>query len=108
MLDLFQLRRCEDNLAPSPEHPGCIYGEMNKCLRPCQQVVSIEEYRGEAHRVEEFIRTDGASLRESPRRLVIGRVPRCSSKKPSNCITAWTKSPRCMRARANWRDRWIG
>jgi len=65
MLDLFQLRRCEDNLAPSPEHPGCIYGEMNKCLRPCQQVVSIEEYRGEAQRVEEFIRTDGASLRES-------------------------------------------
>ena len=65
MLDLFQLRRCEDNLAPSAEHPGCIYGEMNKCLRPCQQVVSIEEYRGEAQRVEEFIRTDGASLRES-------------------------------------------
>src|SRR5205085_7317395 len=65
MLDLFQLRRCEDNLAPSPEHPGCIYGEMNKCLRPCQQVVSVEEYRGEAQRVEEFIRTDGASLRES-------------------------------------------
>ena len=65
MLDLFQLRRCEDNLAPSTEHPGCIYGEMNKCLRPCQQVVSIEEYRAEAQRVEAFIRTDGASLRES-------------------------------------------
>ena len=63
MLDLFQLRRCEDNLAPAPDHPGCIYGEMNKCLRPCQQVVSIEEYRHEAQRVEEFIRTDGASLR---------------------------------------------
>jgi excinuclease ABC subunit C len=65
MLDLFQLRRCEENLAPAPEHPGCIYGEMNKCLRPCQQVVSIEEYRGEATRVEQFLRTDGASLRES-------------------------------------------
>jgi excinuclease UvrABC nuclease subunit len=65
MLDLFQLRRCEENLAPAPDHPGCIYGEMNKCLRPCQQVVSIEEYRGEATRVEQFLRTDGASLRES-------------------------------------------
>ena len=65
MLDLFQLRRCEENLAPSPDHPGCIYGEMNKCLRPCQQVVSIEEYRGEAARVEQFLRTEGASLRES-------------------------------------------
>jgi len=65
MLDLFQLRRCEDNLAPAADHPGCIYGEMNKCLRPCQQVVSIEEYRSEAGRVEQFLRTGGASLRES-------------------------------------------
>jgi excinuclease UvrABC nuclease subunit len=64
MLDLFQLRRCEENLAPSPEHPGCIYGEMNKCLRPCQQIVSIDEYRSEATRVEQFLRTAGASLRE--------------------------------------------
>jgi excinuclease ABC subunit C len=65
MLDLFQLRRCEENLAPAIDHPGCIYGEMNKCLRPCQQVVSIEEYRHEAARVEQFLRTDGASLHES-------------------------------------------
>jgi len=65
MLDLFQLRRCEENLAPSPEHPGCIYGEMAKCLRPCQMAVSIEEYRGEAARVEQFLRTNGASLIET-------------------------------------------
>jgi excinuclease ABC subunit C len=65
MLDLFQLRRCEENLAPAADHPGCIYGEMNKCSRPCQQVVSIEEYRHEADRVEQFLRTEGASLRES-------------------------------------------
>ncbi|MCU1334810.1 MAG: UvrB/UvrC protein [Bryobacterales bacterium] len=65
MLDLFQLRRCEENLAPAPDHPGCIYGEMNKCLRPCQQVVSLEEYRHEAARVEQFLRTDGSSLHES-------------------------------------------
>ena len=65
MLDLFQLRRCEENLAPAPDHPGCIYGEMNKCLRPCQQVVSIEEYRNEAFRVEQFLRTEGDSLHAS-------------------------------------------
>jgi len=65
MLDLFQLRRCEENLAPSPEHPGCIYGEMNRCLRPCQQAVSIDEYRGESSRVEQFLRTGGASLIDS-------------------------------------------
>jgi excinuclease UvrABC nuclease subunit len=65
VLDLFQIRRCEENLAPSPEHPGCIYGEMNRCLRPCQQVVSIEEYRGEVGRVEQFLNTHGESLIES-------------------------------------------
>jgi excinuclease UvrABC nuclease subunit len=64
-LDLFQLRRCEENLAPAPDHPGCIYGELNKCLRPCQLVVSPEEYRHEAGRVEQFLRTGGASLRDS-------------------------------------------
>lgn len=62
VLDLFQLRRCEENLTPSPEHPGCIYGEMNRCLRPCQVAVSIDEYRGEAARVEQFLHTAGGSL----------------------------------------------
>lgn len=65
MLDLFQLRRCEENLAPSPDHPGCIYGEMARCLRPCQQAVSIDEYRNEAVRVEQFLRTRGESLIDS-------------------------------------------
>jgi len=65
MLDLFQLRRCEENLAPAADHPGCIYGEMNKCSRPCQKAVSIEEYRHEADRVVQFLRTEGGSLRES-------------------------------------------
>lgn len=62
MLDLFQIRRCEENLEPSPEHPGCMYGEMNKCLRPCQQAVSQEEYHSEVLRVEQFLKTAGASL----------------------------------------------
>ena len=64
LLDLFQVRRCEENLDPSPLHPGCIYGEMNKCSRPCQQAVNAEEYRNEVSRVEQFLRTDGASLLE--------------------------------------------
>ena len=61
-LDLFQIRRCQENLEPSPQHPGCIYGEMNMCLRPCQQVVSQEEYMSEVGRVEEFLTGDGAAL----------------------------------------------
>ncbi|MDW8352890.1 MAG: hypothetical protein RMK57_00015 [Bryobacterales bacterium] len=61
-LDLFQLRRCEEDLDPSPQHPGCIYGEMNLCLRPCQAAVTEEEYQSEVRRVMEFLATDGRSL----------------------------------------------
>ena len=61
-LDLFQIRRCQENLEPSPSHPGCIYGEMGRCLRPCQQVVSRDEYASEASRVEEFLRANGTAL----------------------------------------------
>ena len=65
MLDLFQVRRCQEDLAPSPEHPGCIYGEMAMCLRPCQEVVGPEEYRHEVDRVVQFLQSDGGSLVES-------------------------------------------
>ena len=61
-LDLFQIRRCQENLEPSAQHPGCIYGEMNMCLRPCQLAVSREEYGSEVGRVEEFLRGDGEAL----------------------------------------------
>jgi len=60
--DLFQMRRCHEDLLPSPEHPGCIYGEMGMCLRPCQQVVGVEEYSHEVDRVVQFLATGGRSL----------------------------------------------
>jgi hypothetical protein len=61
VLALFQLRRCTENLDPRPEHPGCIYGEMNQCLRPCQTAVSRLEYATEAERVSEFLASNGKS-----------------------------------------------
>jgi excinuclease ABC subunit C len=61
-LDFFQIRRCQEDLAPAPDHPGCIYGEMNMCLRPCQEVVGEEEYSTEVARVREFLNTRGESL----------------------------------------------
>ena len=61
-LDLFQMRRCQEDLAPSPTHPGCIYGEMAMCLRPCQQLVGTDEYGHEVARAAEFLRTGGHSL----------------------------------------------
>jgi excinuclease ABC subunit C len=64
-LDLFQMRRCQEDLAPAPEHPGCIYGEMGMCLRPCQQVVGPDEYLHEVNRAAEFLKTGGESLLDS-------------------------------------------
>lgn len=59
ILGLYQLRRCPDTLHPSPDHPGCIYGEMNQCLRPCQCAVSAQEYATESARVSDFLATAG-------------------------------------------------
>ena len=63
-LDLFQIRRCEENLNPNAAHPGCIYREMNMCLRPCQEVVTVEQYATEVERVSQFLKTDGLALIE--------------------------------------------
>ena len=62
VLDQFQIRRCQEDLAPSIDHPGCIYGEMGMCLRPCQELVGEAEYATEVERVREFLETGGASL----------------------------------------------
>ena len=64
-LDLFQMRRCDADLEPSPDHPGCIYGEMGMCLRPCQLVVGEDEYGHEAARAAEFLSTRGRSMLDS-------------------------------------------
>jgi excinuclease ABC subunit C len=66
VLDLFQLRRCYEDLEPYPEHPGCVYGEMNKCMRPCKeghpQACTPEQYAREAERVFAFFNTRGQSM----------------------------------------------
>jgi excinuclease ABC subunit C len=66
VLDLFLLRRCHEDLSPHPEHPGCVYGEMNKCLRPCQlgapTACTPGQYADEATRVHAFFTTRGQSL----------------------------------------------
>lgn len=60
--DLFLVRRCFLELHPSPDDPGCIYGEMHKCLAPCQARVDEPTYRAEAERTFAFLETRGASL----------------------------------------------
>ncbi|MBI2686678.1 MAG: hypothetical protein HYX27_10205 [Acidobacteria bacterium] len=68
-LDLFQVRRCQEDLHPSPEHPGCIYGEMAQCLRPCQAAVTPDEYASEVARLVEFLTTEGRSLADTVERM---------------------------------------
>ncbi|MFN0102329.1 MAG: hypothetical protein ACKV2U_09590 [Bryobacteraceae bacterium] len=68
-LDLFQVRRCQEDLHPSPEHPGCMYGEMAQCLRPCQAAVTREEYASEVGRLVDFLSTEGRSLTETVERM---------------------------------------
>ena len=60
-LKLFLLRRCTDDLAPSPSHPGCVYSEMKMCLAPCYRGCTDERYAEEAAAVQDFLATRGES-----------------------------------------------
>jgi excinuclease UvrABC nuclease subunit len=69
-LKLFLLRRCTDDLAPHPDHPGCVYSEMKMCLAPCFQGCTDARYAEEAASVQNFLATRGES------RLVVLRTQR--------------------------------
>ena len=69
-LKLFLLRRCTDDLAPDPSHPGCVYSEMKMCLAPCYKGCTDERYAEEAAAVRDFVATRGES------RLVVLRGER--------------------------------
>jgi excinuclease ABC subunit C len=62
VLDLFKLRRCYEDLEVSPTHPGCAYGEMKKCMAPCNMGCTADEYAAEARAVEAFFQTHGESM----------------------------------------------
>lgn len=61
MLKLFLLRRCTDDLAPDPSHPGCVYSEMKMCLAPCYKGCTDERYAEESSAVQAFLATRGDS-----------------------------------------------
>lgn len=62
VLDLFLVRRCVENLEPSPSHPGCVWGELRLCLRPCQAACDDSRYAREVKRMTAFLASDGESL----------------------------------------------
>jgi excinuclease ABC subunit C len=64
MLNLFELRRCHEDLNPDPAFPGCIYSEMKMCLAPCFKGCTDARYAEEAASVHAFLETRGMSLIE--------------------------------------------
>ena len=56
------MRRCDFDLHPDPQFPGCIYSEMKMCLAPCFQGCTDEEYAGEVDRVKSYLDSGGQSL----------------------------------------------
>jgi len=62
VLDLFKLRRCYEDLQVHPDHPGCAYGEMKKCIEPCKGACTADDYAAEAARVQAFFATRGESM----------------------------------------------
>lgn len=65
VLDLFRLRRCHEDLEVHPDHPGCVYGEMKRCMSPCNTTCSADEYSAESVAVRAFLDTHGESLLSS-------------------------------------------
>ena len=61
-LDLFNIRRCVEDLHPDPSHPGCIYSQMSMCLAPCFQGCTDEAYQTEVGRVVAFLDAEGQPL----------------------------------------------
>lgn len=68
-LELFQVRRCQDdldpNLGPSRRH---LWRDC-PCLRPCQDAVTRDEYASEVERLVEFLSTERRSLTETVERM---------------------------------------
>lgn len=61
-LDLFKMRRCDFDLDPDPQFPGCIYSEMKMCLAPCFKGCTDAAYADEVARVRKYFDTAGDSL----------------------------------------------
>jgi DNA polymerase-3 subunit epsilon len=61
--DTFPVRQCGGRMARTPSMSPCALGEMGKCLSPCDQSVSAEDYA-------EVIDQLRGSLRQSPESVV--------------------------------------
>lgn len=56
-----RLRVCDGRLHPRADHPGCWYGELGLCLKPCDQSCGSDEYQRAVEQAEALLhgRPDG-------------------------------------------------
>lgn len=55
LLGATRLRICDGRLHPRADHPGCWYGEVGRCLRPCDGSVDEAGYAAAVARLEELL-----------------------------------------------------
>ncbi len=63
-LDEIHLRRCQPDLNPDADFPGCVFSEVKLCPAPCNFGCSREDYAGLVRRMRENFASRGASLLE--------------------------------------------
>ena len=51
----FQLRKCDTFIKPNPEHKPCFYSHIERCLAPCADLVTPQEYKQEVEKVKHFL-----------------------------------------------------
>jgi excinuclease UvrABC nuclease subunit len=64
LLDTFDLCRDYERLRKSPGARRCAYGQMRRCLCPCDGTISMDEYRQVVGRALAFAAGDWVGLRE--------------------------------------------
>lgn len=100
-LDLFGVRRCVENLDPSPSHPGCVWGEMNLCLRPCQAACDDHQYAAEVQRMAQFLATDGESLLQEAATARDGASASMDFESAARHHRTWEKAKNALRSRGS-------
>ncbi len=73
--ELFLLCRNPACLAEAPDASACTYGQMGKCLRPCDGTISMQEYRKILAQAGEF----AVGKREEFRRHLRSRMARAAA-----------------------------
>lgn len=51
----FKLRKCEKTINPSPDNKPCFYHHIDKCLAPCADLSSKEDYEKEIEKVKYYL-----------------------------------------------------